>query len=385
MQNSFEQVADLNEQIKELELLVHHSLDVIYKVDLDGMLKYVSPSVEKLTGRTIPDWIENANAYVRSIPENLAAIENAIRLARAGQPIPPYRIRYDHPNGKRIWVEIKEQGYIENGVVAGFIGVARDITDRVKMEEELHRQHILLERELEVATRVHETLIPRNLKTDYLDLALTYRPVSSMGGDYASYFLHDNRLLFIISDVTGHGVPAALLVNRLDSEFKRLASLNIEPGEIMKTLESFIEHQFRGTQMYLSAFCGALEFDSGRLTYSSYGHLPQIVFNAEKNNIELLEAQTTLLGIPLNRGDAPFQDETTLSENSRVFLFTDGVTETKGRDGELFGYDRLQELVRQHPSTSPQTFNEHLFEALTTFKNGDFEDDIFMFHLEKTV
>lgn len=200
----------------------------------------------------------------------------------------------------------------------GFIGIARDITDRVKMEEELHRQHILLERELEVATRVHETLIPKNLKTDQLDLALTYRPVSSMGGDYASYFLHDNRLLFIISDVTGHGVPAALLVNRVDSEFKRQASKNKEPGDIMKTLESFIEHQFRGTQMYLSAFCGALEFGSGRLAYSNYGHLPQIVFNPEENKIDLMEAQTTLLNF-VNRGEAPIQDEITLSPQARIF------------------------------------------------------------------
>ncbi|QPJ62997.1 MAG: SpoIIE family protein phosphatase [Candidatus Nitronauta litoralis] len=384
MQNFSEQVADLNEQIKELQLLVHHSLDVIYKVDTDGMLKYVSPSVEKLTGRTVPDWIENANAYVRSIPENLAAIENAIQLARAGKPVPPYRIRYNHPNGKLIWVEIKEQAYKEDGIFAGFIGIARDITDRVKMEEELHRQHILLERELEVATRVHETLIPKNLKTDQLDLALTYRPVSSMGGDYASYFLHDNRLLFIISDVTGHGVPAALLVNRVDSEFKRQASKNKEPGDIMKTLESFIEHQFRGTQMYLSAFCGALEFGSGRLAYSNYGHLPQIVFNPEENKIDLMEAQTTLLGIPVNRGEAPIQDEITLSPQARIFLFTDGVTETKGPEGELFGYDRLQGLIQEHAGLPPERFNKHLLDELTTFKHDDFEDDIFMFHLERT-
>lgn len=384
MLNSTEQVADLNQQIKDLQLLVDHSLDVIYKIGFDGVIKYVSPSVENLTGRTTEDWIKNANAYVRSIPENMEAIENAIRLAQSGQPIPPYRIRYDHPGGNRIWVEIKEQSYLEDGQKAGFVGVARDITNRVRMEDELHRQHLLLERELKVATRVHETLIPKNLKTDHFDLALTYRPVSSMGGDYASYVHHEDRLLFIISDVTGHGVPAALLVNRLDSEFKRLALGNIEPGELLQELESFIEHQFRGTQMYLSAFCGSLDFDSGRLAYSSYGHLPQIIFNAEESKVELLEAQTTLLGIPMQRGNSPFQDETTLSEKSRIFLFTDGVTETKGPEGELFGYERLQEVVHQHATLPPNDFNEHLLQSLTNFKHGDFEDDIFMFHLEKT-
>ncbi len=375
----------LLQQIKDLQLLIDHSLDVIYSVGLDGHIKYVSPSVEELSGRTIEDWLANSNAYIRSIPENLEAISNAIKLAHAGLPIPPYRIRYDHPNGKRIWVEVNEQGHREHGELVGLIGVARDITERVEMEETLHKQHLTIARELEVATRVHETLIPQNLKTASFDLALTYRPVSSMGGDYANYSYRPNRLLFIISDVTGHGVPAALLVNRLDSEFKRLAVESIEPGELMQQLESFIEHQFRGTQMYLSAFCGLLELDTGRLTYSNYGHLPQIVFHAQENRIELLEAQTTLLGIPMERGNAPFQDETIIANKSRIFLFTDGVTETKGPEEELFGYERLQNSILKNSSLPPEEFNNHLLEELDAFKNDEFVDDIFMFHLQKTV
>ena len=107
----------------------------------------------------------------------------------------------------------------------------------------------------------------------------TYLPVYYIGGDYTKFnFLEKDKLIFIITDVTGHGVPAALLVNRIHSEYERLAKEGYSPGELLRELNKFIEEDFGSSGMYLSAFCGLLDFKKMKLTYSNYGHPSQLLF-----------------------------------------------------------------------------------------------------------
>jgi serine phosphatase RsbU (regulator of sigma subunit) len=257
----------------------------------------------------------------------------------------------------------------------------RDAEDFVLMKD-VEEKNEQIEKELELAMRIHKTLVPSSISNSKVEVAVSYMPVYYIGGDYAKFhFLDENRLIFMISDVTGHGVPAALLVNRIHAEFERFAKDGKEPGVLLEELDAFIKEDFEGTDMYLSAFCGLLDFKKMKMLYSNHGHPPQCIYRVRESIIQDLPAQTAMLGLPIN-SDGSYQDEIELEKGDRILLFTDGVTETVDPKGDQFGEDGLEGFLRKNHGLSPVVFNQKLLDELDIFSNGKFRDDIFILHME---
>ena len=251
----------------------------------------------------------------------------------------------------------------------------RDVENFVLFNE-VEEKNKQMDKELEWATRVHKTIIPNSVSTDLVDIIVTYLPVYYIGGDYTRFvFLSEDKVTFIISDVTGHGVPGALLVNRFHSEFERMAKEGEEPGALMKDLNIFIKQEFEGSEMYLTAFCGQLDLKKMKLRYSSYGHPPQYVYQEKEKSIKALPAQTGMLGLPTDDEDI-YQDEVNVEVGGRIFLYTDGVTETVDSKGEEYGAGGLEEFIKKNHALSAAKFNEKLMEDLNSFKADSFKDDI---------
>jgi hypothetical protein len=251
----------------------------------------------------------------------------------------------------------------------------RDIENFVLLKD-VEDKNSQMSKELEWATRIHKTIIPDSVTTDRLDIAVKYLPVYYIGGDYVRFnFLDHDRLVFIISDITGHGVPAALLVNRMHTEFERLAKEGKEPGALLKELNEFIKEAFEGADMYLSAFCGLLDLKKMRLLYSNYGHPAQYVYNEKESRIYRLPSQTSLLGVPMNDEEL-YQSDMKVDEEDKILLFTDGIIETTGSGGEEYGSGRLEGFLKKHHELPPEEFNASLLKELDSFKEGSFKDDI---------
>gem|GEM_PF-326132 len=252
---------------------------------------------------------------------------------------------------------------------------ARDIENFVLFKE-VDEKNTQMRKELEWATRIHKTIIPDSISTDRVDIAVDYLPAYYIGGDYVKFdFLEHDRLIFVISDVTGHGVPAALLVNRLHAEFERLVKEGNEPGPLLKELNEFIKEDFTGADMYLSAFCGLLDFKKTQLTYSNYGHPPQYIYSAKESRVHQLSAQTSLLGVPLDDEDV-YQDHIKVGEKDKILLFTDGIIEAVGPEGEEYGRGRLEDFLKKNHGLQSENFNAKLLKELNAFKDGNFRDDV---------
>ncbi|MBD3379764.1 MAG: SpoIIE family protein phosphatase [Candidatus Omnitrophica bacterium] len=250
--------------------------------------------------------------------------------------------------------------------------------DNFVLFKEIEENEGQMSKELQLATNVHRSLIPRPLSTEKLDIFPTYLPAYYMGGDYARYnFIDEGKLIFIMADVTGHGVPAALLVNRLHAEFERLSKEGAEPGYLLNELNIFIKDDFESMNIYLSAFCGMIDLDSGRLLYSNHGHIPQYLYRASGGDIVEMTSQTCLLGLSLCRDDI-CQDEVGLEGGDRILLFTDGVTEAADREGAEFGAEKVKKiLVKEHAGT-PSDINSAIMGELQSFGRMPFKDDIFI-------
>jgi PAS domain S-box-containing protein len=121
---------------REQQLLLDFTRDFIYRHDPQGMITYVSPAVERITGFAPAEWLRHYSAHYTSNPQNEAGIKVTEAMLQTGKAGPPYIIEVNHREGGTVWLEINKQPYLEDGNVAGFIGVARDITRRVQLDKE---------------------------------------------------------------------------------------------------------------------------------------------------------------------------------------------------------------------------------------------------------
>lgn len=294
------------------------------------------------------------------------------------------KVHYAFPD---ILPDLKAARYIDGitliamGTILSFVvrkkETARDAENFILLKE-VEEKNSQMRRELELATRIHKTLIPHSISTDMVDVAVMYLPMYYIGGDYARFhFIDKDRLLFIICDVTGHGVSAALLVNRLHTEFERLARDGKAPGILLKELNDFITEDFGEINMFLSAFCGLLDFNKMKLLYSNHGHPDQYIYRITGSDIQRLSSQSSLLGLPLVDKDV-HQHAIDFSRGDKILLFTDGVLEARNKDGECYDEVKLESFIKRERSLSANQFNQALLDELNSFKGRTFTDDIFI-------
>jgi len=250
------------------------------------------------------------------------------------------------------------------------------------LKKEVGEKTRILTEELELAKKIHGGLMPKSLSTERVDIAVNYRPMLYMGGDYAKFhFLDKDRLFFMISDTTGHGVSAALLVNRIHTEIENLIRQDLMPGEVLRRLNNFIRSDFGKMSIFLSGFCGILDFSNNELIYSNHGHPPQILFRKSGRKIVLMESQTFLMGIRMETNDV-YQAKIDLERGDRIFLFTDGMVESNNPKGEEFGFERLKSFIRDKSDLDVARLSEELMAALKDFQAGGQGDDIFLLAIQ---
>lgn len=254
--------------------------------------------------------------------------------------------------------------------------------------KELEEKNAQMRRELAIARDIHRTLVPRSTTTDHATVAVSYVPLLAVGGDYATFHVtKEGDLFFLIGDVTGHGVPAALLVNRIYGEVESLAAKNPAPGVLMRELSAFVQEHFQATNMYFSVCAGLLDFRRQALFYSNYGHPPQILHQHREDRICLLESQTYFLGIDDESGGdgrSVFEGKLSFERGDRIILFTDGLIETKDAGGDMYGMTRLESFIRAHAGDRPATFNTNLLREIDGFRSGPVADDMFLVTVDIT-
>ena len=139
-----ESTAALEKLAEEQKTLLEHTRDFLYRHDTKGVFTYLSPSVEQITGYPVDEWCKHYTTYMTDSPINEQVIPKTEETLRTGKEGPPYLVEVRHRNGRPIVLEVSERPYFEGDQVAGIIGVARDVTERVRAEEALRQSEELL-------------------------------------------------------------------------------------------------------------------------------------------------------------------------------------------------------------------------------------------------
>ena len=242
-----------------------------------------------------------------------------------------------------------------------------------------------IETELNVASSIQKAILPNVFppfpERDEFQLYATMNPAKEVGGDfYDFFFLDDDRLALVIADVSGKGVPAALFMMICKIILKNAATQGGTPAEILTKVNRQIS-EGNQTNMFVTAWLGILDVTNGVLTTANAGHEYPAICRAD-GTFELFKDKHGFVigGI----SGMQYKDETlTLQPGDTLFVYTDGVTEASNASEELFGTDRMVQVLNQSPHADPEELLDILMTDLRTF-SGDTEqaDDITMMALQ---
>lgn len=229
--------------------------------------------------------------------------------------------------------------------------------------------------ELEIAASVQQKLFPapgRRLRT--IDYAGACQPARGVGGDYYDFLeLGSESIGFVLGDVSGKGMPAALLMANLQACFRTQAAAGLKrPAEI---LEAVHRHFYSSTQSdrFATLFFGVYDDRTRRMRYANCGHCAPLLLRAN-GGIERLEPTAIMLGA--------FEDwrcaehEVTLQPGDVLLLYSDGVTEAANDIGDDFCEQRLIDLVRSNATASPEELVRRIVDAVSAFSSAARTDDI---------
>ena len=209
---------------------------------------------------------------------------------------------------------------------------------------QLEQAERILQAELRQAAEIQQNLLPKqDPRLNGFDIAGHSVPCRTVNGDYYDYLpLDDGRLVLIAGDVAGKGISAALLLSALQARLHTIAEENLPVETMVARLNQGVCGNMPGNR-FVTLFASLLDPQDGTLAYTNAGHNPPVVMRSD-GTAELLQTGGPVLGVlkSIPYGSAVV----TLNSSDVVVMYTDGVTEAASPDGEEFGEERLEDLVR---------------------------------------
>lgn len=252
-----------------------------------------------------------------------------------------------------IWQSIQGRSIITLCVLLIGIVVLILLFRRIGLNEKAYLQveneHKLIQNEINIARNIQRSILVHDfIDDDQLSVHATLVPMQSVGGDLYDFYRDGDDVTFIIGDVSGKGLPAAMFMSSTITLFRATVKHHLSPHVIMEEINATLSTN-NSLMMFVTAFIGWLHLPTGQLTYCNAGHLPPlIVKDGQCRWLEMKEVNV-ILGL-----DSTYhftERSTTLEHGEQMIVFTDGVTEAENDRKELLGFDRLLNLL--HDAQQP--------------------------------
>jgi len=278
-------------------------------------------------------------------------------------------------NRESFWSEMTISPVLDGSrVVTHYIAVVTDITDRITSEK--------ARQELVVARNIQMSLLPSGpIRVQNVLVAGMCEPAALVGGDYYDVLTHGDYVDFVIADVSGHSVGAALIMTEMRSslraELRRQGEAPPSTAEMLSILNESLLDDLLKSERFITMFYLRLNTLTKALSYANAGHNPPLLLKRSSSECLRLDSDGLILGVERN---VVFNEEQLmLQSGDLLLLYTDGVTECRNEQGDFFDVDRLcvQFIeLRDHP---PEAMVEKLSEILRQFHGvAAYEDDVTM-------
>ena len=247
------------------------------------------------------------------------------------------------------------------------------------IREQLERQLLTIQSEMETARKIQLSILPSQIPSiQHLDIAARYIPMTSVAGDFYDFIVIDEkRIGILVADVSGHGMPAALISSMLKIALAGQTPIASDPARVLDGLNQALYGKFEGH--FVTAIYIVIDTEKRSITYAGAGHPPLVVRDHSagatseftENGLFLgyfPDATYTELALPFKQGDW-------------VVLYTDGIPETTNPSGEQFGLGRIKHFLQRNHELPADQFVDRFLNELSIYSAsasgpGEPEDDI---------
>lgn len=222
------------------------------------------------------------------------------------------------------------------------------------------RRLLSLENELAIAREIQNSILPSSIPMlKNLHISAAYLPMRAVAGDFYDFVpLDQNRIGFLVADVSGHGVPAALIASMIKVGMQSVVSCAHDPRTVLLGLNRVLSGQLR--DQFVTAAYLLIDTQNAKALYSAAGHPPLLRWRAGK--LERIESNGIVFGV-LPEPDYPVC-EMSIDTGERFLLYTDGVIEAENTNGDSFGDSKLEQIVRINQSRPPSELSDQLLSEI---------------------
>ncbi len=419
----------LKESRMRYRLLAEHSTDMISRQNLEGLYLYVSPACQALLGYAIEEMV-GRSFYDFLHPDDEKILRRLWAVVEERPPVSTYTHRTRRKDGSYTWLETVSKLVRDSktDIPVEIIAVSRDVTERKEAEKALQKAHDELEqrvkertaelaeanavlqaeiierkrvekerarlmsiqREMEVAHTIQAGLLPPPTPDwSALTVVCYSAPAREVGGDFYAHHAFEpadsqpEKFMLALGDISGKGMPAALLMSVSLASLEAIITRQLNPAQLLVELDRVIGRYTHATRQNCALVCVELTLPPD----APEGPTQAVVANAgcvyplikrKGGAVEWVNAT----GIPLGTNLAPQftygEVEVLLHPDDMILLTSDGIIEAMDPDDKLFGFRRLERVVRSGPTTDAQAMLDHLQAEIEGFvgPNREPQDDL---------
>lgn len=356
-----------DELVERLSNAVHQTADAVFITDRSGVIEYVNPAFEHITGYASKDVIGKTPRVLKSGSQGIDYYDGLWRTVLAGHPFHGTPVNR-RPDGTLYHAEQTITPMTSStGAVSHFVSVMRDMTDTRLFEQR--------EIELRLAASIQRKLLPQNPpQLEGWDVAGAVLPAAATCGDYFDFMtVEDDVLCLVVADACGHGVGPALIAVQTRAHLRALIQTDLELDQIFSRLNRILTSDL-DAGLFVTMAVTCIDTYTGSLVWANAGHPTSYVFDAAgavKN-----ELQST--GLPLGMlADRPYTvgRGVDIAPGDVVLTVTDGFLEAQNARNVEFGHDRLFDVMRTSVSLPAREIVQRLHDAVRIFSEGQPQND----------
>lgn len=264
-----------------------------------------------------------------------------------------------------------------------------DISEQKAAQQELRTANAQLEKrqkeieeDLALAARVQQSLAPKSMVWGGIRVESFYHPVRTIGGDFGLVTpLDEKHLDAMVCDVSGHGISAALIANRIYSETIAQLKNDAPLAEVLRRLNHLVMQNTGNSLFFFTLSVARLDRTGRRMVYAGAGHPPAILSKPGEEP-RLLESRSTVLGALPDAVDGEPTLEVPLDVGDRLVLYTDGITDVFDSQGKMLGVAGIQRFVRETAMRPLHEMKEAILDRVAEWRAGPPTDDISLILVE---
>ncbi|MCG6146826.1 SpoIIE family protein phosphatase [Leptospira levettii] len=258
--------------------------------------------------------------------------------------------------------------------------LTKDLEQRVRERTiELREKNQDLEQDLFFASQLQSYLLPKNHpKTQGIRIHTTYLPMRQVGGDLYDWVeLDENRLILLIADVAGHGVPAAFVSSMVKVQFRESTKSIHSPKLILEHMNQALTSLV--SRYFITACCALVDTKKNTIIFSTAGHPNPILYNKIRKSFEFMNIKGPIIGWKESFTFTEWKHQ--IQKGDRYFFFTDGVTEARA-ENKLFGEGKILDLLEKGKNKDIKSLSQEIVVQITKYSDAELKDDVTFFFVD---